>query len=62
LGVWAAPGGRGTFQKREPATATLWKVSRPPGAAQTPNIDDFRFVKKSDIKTLFGNLYLMPKS
>ena len=30
---------------------SFWKVSRPPGAAQTPKIDDFRSVKKSCIKT-----------
>jgi len=39
LGVWAAPDGRETFQKegglRPPP---FWKVSRPPGAAQTPLI------------------------
>ena len=43
LGVWAAPGGREAFQKdgglRPPP---FWKFSRPPGAAQTPQIDDFR--------------------
>ena len=51
LGVWAAPGGRETFQKcggRSPQP--LWRVSRPPGAAQTPNTDDFRSVKKSYIE------------
>jgi len=51
LGVWAAPGGRETFQNggglRPPP---FWKVSRPPGAAQSPEIDDFRSVKKSYIK------------
>ena len=50
FGVWAAPGGRETFQKgggRSPPS--FWKVSRPPGTAQTPKIDDFRSVKKSDI-------------
>ena len=26
---------------------SFWRVSRPPGAAQTPKIDDFRSVKKS---------------
>ena len=40
-GVWAAPGGRETFQKggglRPPP---FCRVSRPPGAAQTPKIDD----------------------
>ena len=53
LGVWAAPGGRDSFQKdgglRPPP---FCKVSRPPGAAQTPKIDDLRSVKKSYIKTL----------
>ena len=50
-GVWAAPGGRDTFQKAGGLRPPLfWKVSRPPGAAQTPKIDDFRSVKKSDIK------------
>ena len=47
-GVLAAPGGRETLQKgwgRSPPP--FWKVSRPPGAAQTPKIDDFRSVKKS---------------
>ena len=42
LEVWAAPGSRETFQKnggglRPPP---FWKVSRPPGAAQTPKIDE----------------------
>ena len=43
LGVWAAPGGRETFQKgggRSPPP--FWRVSRPPGAAQTLKIYDFR--------------------
>jgi len=52
-GVWAAPGGRETLQKvgglRPPP---FWKVSRPPGAAQTPKIDDFWSVKKVYIKNL----------
>ena len=51
LGVWATLGGRGTLQKggglRPPP---CWKVSRPPGVAQTPKIDDFRSVKKSYTK------------
>jgi len=51
LGGWAAPGGRDTFQKggglRRPS---FWKVSRPPGAAQTPKIYDLRSAKKSYIK------------
>ena len=48
-----APGGRKTFQTggglRPPP---FWKVLRPPGAAQTPKIDDLRSVKKSYIKNL----------
>ena len=51
LEVWAAPGGRETFQKgwglRPPP---FRKVSRLPGAARTRKIDDFRSVKKSYIK------------
>ena len=44
LRVWAAPGGRETFQKGG------GKVYRPPGAAQTLKIDEFRSVKKSYIE------------
>ena len=45
--VWAAPGGRETLQKGGGFRPPLfWKVSRPPGAAQTPKIDDLRSVKK----------------
>jgi len=37
FGVWAAPGGRETFQKGGGRrTLSFWKVSRPPGSAQTP--------------------------
>jgi len=56
-GVWAARGGRETFQKaggRSPPP--FWKLSRPPGAAQTPKIDDFRSVKKSCVRNLEGFL------
>ena len=50
-GVWAAPGGRETLQKGgERSPPPFGKVSRPPGAAQTPQIDDFRPVKKSYIR------------
>jgi len=47
LGVWAALGGRETFQK---GRGRRLRVSRVPGAAQTPKIDDLRSVKKSYIK------------
>ena len=44
---WARSRGWIPFQKggglRPPP---FWRVSRPPGAAQTPNIDDFRSAKK----------------
>ena len=41
LVVWAAPGGRETFQKRGGfRPPPFWKVSRLPGAAQTIKIDD----------------------
>ena len=50
LGVWAAPGGRETFQKDGGLrTPPFWTVLGPPGAAQTPEIDDLRSVKKSYI-------------
>ena len=48
LGVRAAPGGRETFKKgggRSPPP--FWKVSRQPGAAQTPKINDIRSAKQS---------------
>ena len=48
LAVWAAPGGRETFQMRGgQSPPPFWKVSRPPRAAQIPKIDDFRSVEKS---------------
>jgi len=55
-GVWAALGGPETFQKgggRSPPR--VWKVSRLPGAAQTPKIDDCRSAKKSYTKIPFGH-------
>ena len=52
LGVWSPPGGRETFQKGGGRRPHFWKVSRPPGAAQTPKIDDLQSVKKSYIKNL----------
>ena len=47
FGGLGSPGGGETLQKgggRGPPP--FWRVSRPPGAAQTPKIDDFRSVKK----------------
>jgi hypothetical protein len=45
--VWAVPGGRETLSKggglRPPP---FGRVSRPPGAAQAPKIDDFRPAQK----------------
>ena len=53
FGVCAAPGGLETFRKgggqRPPP---FWKVSRPPGDASAPKVDDLRSVKKSYIKNL----------
>ena len=53
LGVWAPPGGRENLPKggRGRSPLSFWKVSRPPGAAQTPKIDDLRSVKKSYTKS-----------
>ena len=46
LGIWAAPGGRETFQKGGGLRPrSFWKV----GAAQTVKIDDFRAAEKSYI-------------
>ena len=50
--AWAASGGRETRERgggrRPPAfSESVW---RPPGVAQTTNIDDVRFVKQSCIK------------
>jgi len=46
--VWAAPGGQDTFHKGgERSPPPFWKVSWPPGAAQTLIIDALRSVKKS---------------
>ena len=60
--VWAAPGGRDTCQKGGGrSTSPFRKVSRPPGAAQTPKTDDFRSVKKSFIRNpgvcLWGGVF-----
>ena len=52
FGVWAARGGRETFQKGGGRShPPFWKVSRPPGAAQTPKIDDLRSDKNHILKT-----------
>jgi len=61
LGVWAAPGGRETFQSVAVAGSRFWKVPRPPGAAQTPKVDDLRFVKKSYINYLSATLIMAPR-
>ena len=43
LGLWAALGSRETFQKGGGRSSPpFWKVSQPPGAAQSPKIDDLR--------------------
>ena len=52
LGIWAAPGDRETLQKgggRRPPS--FWKVSRPPGAAQTPTSTISRRSKNHILKT-----------
>ena len=36
----------------------FWKVSRPPGAAQTPQIDDFRPVKIRKHELFFENSWI----
>jgi len=42
----------GCARPRSHILAFFWKVSRPPRAAQTPQIDDFPSVKKSYIQNL----------
>jgi len=61
LGVWAAPGGRETFQKgggRSPPP--FWKVSRWPGAAQTPQNPRFPVGQKNH--TLKTQMYSLGAS
>jgi len=47
LGVWVATGGRATLQKGGVRSPPLFGVvSRPPGAAQTPEMEYFRLAKE----------------
>jgi len=45
-----------------PRPPAFWKVSRPPGAAQTPKIDDCRSAKKSYIKNPVVTTWVRPKA
>ncbi len=49
FGVWAAPGARKTLQKG--GLPFFWRVSRATWAAQTPQITDFRSLKKVQISS-----------